>query len=359
MISNNIIEINFPKGIVTLVGARPAMGKSAFAISMAINLAKRNQKFIYFSLEMDKEQVIERIKQQTDEKGYGTIKERIIIDDTPGLKISHVRKLLENVPTDYIFIDYLQLMTSDCKQESPKAELQSFIWALKELAEEFNVAIIVLSQVNRGGSHCPDKSDISVLSADDLEGIHITFLHREWYYHRIFKRYCNGYLISGKTMFVSYKEALPHVTYLYFDAQTTKMSMWYSWPRFKKEIANSNMLIHFDENEINAFEKSDDSNMTFIEASISKTSKNRSQELANMLFSQIPEVLLCKSQNMDVLILVQIPLDAGFTYKELENIKEFIRTNFPADAIISKVQMGVAEREDDNIKIICAFNCIG
>ena len=62
---------------------------------------------------------------------------------------------------------------------------------------------------------------------------------------------------------------------------------------------------------------------------------------------------------MDVLILVQIPLDAGFTYKELENIKEFIRTNFPADAIISKVQMGVAEREDDNIKIICAFNCIG
>lgn len=135
--------------------------------------------------------------------------------------------------------------------------------------------------------------------------------------------------------------------------------MWYSWPRFKKEIANSNMLIHFDENEINAFEKSDDSNMTFIEASISKTSKNRSQELANMLFSQIPEVLLCKSQNMDVLILVQIPLDAGFTYKELENIKEFIRTNFPADAIISKVQMGVAEREDDNIKIICAFNCIG
>lgn len=358
MISNNFIESNFPKGIVTLVGARPAMGKSAFAISMAINLAKRNQKFIYFSLEMDKEQVIERITLQTDEKGYGTIKEKFIIDDTPGLKISHVRKRLENVSADYIFIDYLQLMTSDCKQESPRAELQSFIWGLKELAEEFNVAIIVLSQVNRRGSHCPDKSDILVFSTDDLEGIHITFLHRESYYHRIFECCYNGNLI-GKTMFVSYKKALPHVTYLFLDKETTKMSMWYSWSRFKKEIANSNMLIHFDENEINAFEKSDDSNMTFIEASISKTSKNRSQELANMLFSQIPEVLLRKSQNMDVIILVQIPLDAGFTYKELENIKEFISTNFPADAIISKVQMGVAEREDDNIKIICAFNCIG
>ena len=42
MISNNFIESNFPKGIVTLVSARPAMGKSAFAISMAISLAKRN-----------------------------------------------------------------------------------------------------------------------------------------------------------------------------------------------------------------------------------------------------------------------------------------------------------------------------
>ncbi len=60
MISNHFIENNFPKGIVTLVGARPAIGKSAFAISMAINLARRNQKFIYFSLEMDKERVIDR-----------------------------------------------------------------------------------------------------------------------------------------------------------------------------------------------------------------------------------------------------------------------------------------------------------
>ena len=105
MISNHFIENNFPKGIVTLVGARPAIGKSAFAISMAINLARRNQKFIYFSLEMDKERVIDRIKLQTDEKEYASIKERFIIDDTPGLKISQVRKQLETAPADYIFID--------------------------------------------------------------------------------------------------------------------------------------------------------------------------------------------------------------------------------------------------------------
>ena len=226
MISHHFIENNFPKGIVTLVGARPAMGKSAFAISMAINLARRNQKFIYFSIEMEKEQVSKRIKLQTDEKEYAAIKGRIIIDDTPSLKISQVRKQLATVPADYIFIDYLQLMTSDCKQESPKAELKSIIWDLKKLAEKLNVAIIVLSQLNRSGSHCPDKSDISVLTADDLEGVHITFLHREGYYHRIFERYCNGNLISGKTMFVSYKEALPHVTYLFLDRETTKMSSY-------------------------------------------------------------------------------------------------------------------------------------
>lgn len=359
MISHHFIENNFPKGIVTLVGARPAMGKSAFAISMAINLARRNQKFIYFSIEMEKEQVSKRIKLQTDEKEYAAIKGRIIIDDTPSLKISQVRKQLATVPADYIFIDYLQLMTSDCKQESPKAELKSIIWDLKKLAEKLNVAIIVLSQLNRSGSHCPDKSDISVLTADDLEGVHITFLHREGYYHCIFERYCNGNLISGKTMFVSYKEALPHVTYLYFDTEITEVSMWYSWSRFKKEIANSNMLIHFDKNEFAAFEKSDDSNMIFIEASVPKTAKDRSQELVNMLLSQIQEIRLCKSQNLEILIFVQIPLDAGFTYKELENIKEFMSINFPADAIIPKVQMGVAEREDNNIKIICVFNSIG
>ena len=359
MISINFIESNFPKGIVTLVGARPAMGKSAFAISMAINLAKRNQKFIYFSLEMEKEWLVNRIKLQTDEKEYAAIKERFIIDDTPGLKISQVRKQLKTIPADYIFIDYLQLMTPDCRQESPEAELKSFIWGLKELAEEYNTAIIILSQLNRSGSHCPDKSDISVLTADDLDGIHITFLHREGYYRRIFEHYCNGKLINEKTMFVSYKESLPYVTYLYFDTQTTKMSMWYSWSRFKKEIANSNMLIHFDENKIDAFEKSDDSNMIFIEASVPKTSKEKTQELASMLLSQIQEVRFCKSQNLEMLILVQSPLDAGFTYKELENIKEFISTNFPADAIIPKVQMGVAEREDDNIKIICICNSIG
>ena len=135
--------------------------------------------------------------------------------------------------------------------------------------------------------------------------------------------------------------------------------MWYSWSRFKKEIANSNMLIHFDKNEFAAFEKSDDSNMIFIEASVPKTAKDRSQELVNMLLSQIQEIRLCKSQNLEILIFVQIPLDAGFTYKELENIKEFMSINFPADAIIPKVQMGVAEREDNNIKIICVFNSIG
>lgn len=226
MISHHFIKNNFPKGIVTLVGARPAMGKSAFAISMAINLARRNQKFIYFSIEMEKEQIFERIKLQTDEKEYAEIKENFIIDDTPSLKISQVRKQLENVLVESIFIDYLQLMESDCKKESPEAELKSIVWDLKELAEEFNVAIIALSQINRSGSHCPDKSDISVLTADDLEGVHIAFLHREEYYRRIFEPFCNGNLINEKTMFVSYKEVLPHVTYLFLDRETTKMSSY-------------------------------------------------------------------------------------------------------------------------------------
>ena len=205
MISNHFIENNFPKGIVTLVGARPAIGKSAFAISMAINLARRNQKFIYFSLEMDKERVIDRIKLQTDEKEYASIKERFIIDDTPGLKISQVRKQLETAPADYIFIDYLQLMAPDCKQESPRTELQSFIWGLKELAEEFNAAIIVLSQTSRNG-------DLGIRSGI-LAEINVAILFRSNSYHQLI-----------------YKSYMGHnscITHFYFDHDTTEVIDYY------------------------------------------------------------------------------------------------------------------------------------
>lgn len=71
MISQNFIESNFPKGKLTLVGGRPNIGKTSFAISLAISMAEQNQRVIYFSLEMTKEQLIKRIRLQNEQIAIG------------------------------------------------------------------------------------------------------------------------------------------------------------------------------------------------------------------------------------------------------------------------------------------------
>lgn len=355
MISQSFIQNNFPKGVVTLIGARPAMGKSALAISMAISLAKRNQKFIYFSVEMDREVVLKRIKLQTDERNYATIKEKIVIDDTPSLKISMIRKQLEKLSVDYIIIDYIQLMTSDRMEESWETGIQFILRGLKELAKEFNISIIVLSQMLRSNMEtCPGKEDFRGFSADDLEETNIIFLHRkEYYYMYEYEHYCNGNIMAGRIMFLSYKGNIPHIDYLRLH-ETSEISMWNDWSHFKEEIANSNMSIQFNKKELEIFEKSDDSNITIIEASISETAHNRFQKLADMLSLQISKAQLYESLNIRMLIFVQIPFKAGITYDELKNRDKLVNTTIPAN-VTCEVQWGLAPREDDTTKIICAI----
>ena len=248
MISDSFIENNFPKGIVTLLGARPAMGKNSFGCSMAINLAK-NKKFIYFLLGMDKKQMLEKIRRQTDEKEYAAIKEKIIIDDTPSIGIGFIRKRLENLPVDYLIIDYLQLLCSDNKEASREVELQSLIRGLKKLAKEFNVAIIVLSQLLHRSCRALkdfDKSCFDNLSVDDLEDVHVAFLHRNEYYH-LLEYDCNGNIITGRTMFISYKEEKPCVTCLHFNHETQEMSMW------NRPCLREDVVLYLGENALETF----------------------------------------------------------------------------------------------------------
>ena len=229
MISESFIENNFPKGVVTLVGARPAMGKTAFALSLAINLARNNRKFIYFCMDMDRKQAMSRIAKQIDEKEYAAIEERIIMDNGCPLEISMVRKRLEELPVDYVIIDYLQLLISGKKEESRRAGLSFLMQELKEMAKEFQVAIIVLSQslhrryrtLKDFDRSCFDDND---LSADDLEGVRVAFLHREEYYG--LREYdSNGNVVPGCTMFIVCQEEMFCVTYLHFNHETLEMSM--------------------------------------------------------------------------------------------------------------------------------------
>ena len=160
-----------------LVAARPSMGKTAFVLNIAQHVAFRSNKTVaIFSLEMSKEQLVNRLfslESQVDAQllrtgnlkdsdweklieGAGVIgKSKMIIDDTPGISISELRskcrKFKLEQGLDLIIIDYLQLMTGRVggRAESRQQEISDISRSLKGLARELNVPVIALSQLSR------------------------------------------------------------------------------------------------------------------------------------------------------------------------------------------------------------------
>lgn len=202
MISQNFIESNFPKGKLTLVVGRPSIGKTSFAISLAISMAEQNQRVIYFSLEMTKEQLIKRIRLQNEQIAIG---ESIVIDDISQTKPSYVRSQLETKSIDYILIDYIQLMEADNQELSREEIVSSIVCELKKLAIELDVPIIALSQTSRNG-------DLGIWSGI-LAEINVAILSRSNSYHQLI-----------------YKSYMGHnscITHFYFDHDTTEVIDYY------------------------------------------------------------------------------------------------------------------------------------
>lgn len=204
MISQNFIESNFPKGKLTLVGGHPGIGKTSFAISLAISMAEQNQRVIYFSLEMTKEQLIKRIMRQNK---HMTIEENITICDTPFAKMSDVRSQFELQSSDYILIDYVQLMKAENKELSGEDEVSSIVCELKNLARELRIPIITLSQISRNG-------DFGIRS-DDLAEINVAILSRA---------------TSDSSHQLLYKSSIGNIsliTHFYFDFDTIEVTDYY------------------------------------------------------------------------------------------------------------------------------------
>ena len=204
MISQNFIEDNFPKGKLTLVGGCPSVGKTAFAISLAISMAKRNQKVIYFSLEMTREQLVRRIILQNR---HLATEENITICDAPAIKLSEVRNQLETQSFDYILIDYLQLMKAENRELSDEDEVSSIICGLKNLAREFEIPIIALSQTSRNGdlgirSGVLAEINVAILSSPPSNP-----------YHQL--------------VYKSYMGNNSHITHFYFDPDTIEVIDYY------------------------------------------------------------------------------------------------------------------------------------
>ena len=199
-----------------LIAARPSMGKTAFVLNIAQYMAfKKNKAVAIFSLEMPKEQLVNRLfslESQVDAQslrtgnmkdsdweklieGAGVIgQSKLIIDDTPGISISELRSKCRKYKLehglDIIIIDYLQLMTGSVgkSSESRQQEVSDISRQLKGLARELNVPVVSLSQLSRAVENRPDKrpmlSDLRESGAIEQDADVVMFIYRDEYYNK-------------------------------------------------------------------------------------------------------------------------------------------------------------------------------
>ena len=198
-----------------LIAARPAMGKSAFALNIATNAAVRaNVPVMIFSLEMSKEQMVNRIlcseamvdsnKVRTgklDEDDWtklagkiGQLAEaQIYIDDTPGISVTEIRakcrKLKLEKGLGMVVIDYLQLVQGTNRRSGTREqEISEISRSLKILAKEIGVPVIALSQLSRAVEQRPDHrpmlSDLRESGAIEQDADIVMFLYRDDYYNQ-------------------------------------------------------------------------------------------------------------------------------------------------------------------------------
>ena len=201
---------------LVLIAARPSMGKTAFVLNIAQYIAfKKERGVAVFSLEMSKEQLVNRLfslESQVDAQsirtgnmkdsdweklieGAGIIgRSRLIIDDTPGISISElsskcrIYKLEHEL--DVVIIDSLQLMTGSVgkSQESRQQEISEISRSLKGLARELNVPVVALSQLSRAVESRPDKrpmlSDLRESGAIEQDADVVMFIYRDEYYNK-------------------------------------------------------------------------------------------------------------------------------------------------------------------------------
>ncbi len=170
------ITQGWQKGDLIIIAARPSMGKTAFTLSMARNMAAdHDQSVAFFSLEMPSIQLVNRLIVSETEIDHNTIKSGkltdkewahleekvgklyqapIFIDDSPSMTIFELsakcRRLKAKHRLDIVVIDYLQLMKGEGKSGNREQEVSQISRSLKQLAKELEIPIIALAQLNRG-----------------------------------------------------------------------------------------------------------------------------------------------------------------------------------------------------------------
>lgn len=195
---------------LVLVGARPGMGKTSFAMNIATAAALKTKKTVcVFSLEMSAEQLANRMLSseaqvdsyklrsgQLDDRDWEAIayassrlsEMDILIDDTPGISVTGIKSKLRRVKNlGLVVIDYLQLMQSERRTDNRALEVGDISRGLKLLAKELNVPVVTCAQLSRGPESRSDKrpmlSDLRDSGAIEQDADIVLFLYRDEYYN--------------------------------------------------------------------------------------------------------------------------------------------------------------------------------
>ena len=196
------------KSDLIIVGARPGMGKTSFALNIARNVAEKGKKVAFFSLEMTRDQIAQRLlsneasvqstKLRTGElspeewvrlgkAGENLKAMEIFVDETPGITVPEMKAKLLRQKVDLVIIDYLGLMQSAKRTENRVQEVSDITRNLKTMAKDLHVPVIACAQLSRGTetkgkSHRPALSDLRESGSIEQDADIVLFLYRETYY---------------------------------------------------------------------------------------------------------------------------------------------------------------------------------
>jgi len=237
----------FQKSDLIILAARPSAGKTALALNMAVNAAKRyGQRVAFFSLEMSAEQLVQRLLAaetginqqrlrlgQINEDEWPLLMEAagllsntpMFIDDTPALSAMELRTKARRVHAEFgldlIVVDYLQLMRGDARAENRVQEISYISRSLKGLARELNVPVLALSQLSRAVESRTEKrpmlSDLRESGALEQDADIVMFIYREDMYDETTDRQNIADIIIAK-----HRNGPTGVVSLYFRKELTQ-----------------------------------------------------------------------------------------------------------------------------------------
>lgn len=252
------VTSGWQKSDLVILAARPAMGKTAFALSILRNAAVLFKKPVaIFSLEMSSLQLVNRLisaeaELESDKLKTGKIADfeweqiihkttalteaPIFIDDTPAISILELRAKCRRLKSQHdiqlIIIDYLQLMTGDTGKGGSgnrEQEIASISRALKQLAKELNVPVVALSQLSRavetrGGDKKPQLSDLRESGSIEQDADMVLFLYRPEYYDLLQDENGNSTVGMGQVIIAKHRNGSLETVNLKFVGKFTKFT---------------------------------------------------------------------------------------------------------------------------------------